>query len=819
MLTSPADAFIARLYSLKEVMKASGVIAEGKIESVNTGRGTAVARIDRNIKGKTTFKQFKMNVGVGQSYFPQVLMKRLKAGAPVVFFYTRKNGSLACLGHSDGIWFQLFGDARAQPEKMWWRFTHIEIHMNRTYAGSTPELIALVQDVVDGKREAPPANPRLPALTRKDLLDGTTTQVASAEPEPEPPEEASRPPERPAPEPESEAIDGIEASDDWQVEDWGNPGHVRAVESLSGRGKLLVLRYGAGEKDKTAASRMLKTDLSAASRLGFEAFNAGSRPVKVAWAFSTLPEWEYFESPPITLWPGQWGYGLGISLADRSFKSAATEWEHRAGIRSRDQIGKVTLLIYDAEAKGSLVLDRVLPDARRLFVRSIPLPSSGGECHGLSWADYDYDGDLDALICCAKGNRLYRNDRGEFVDVTDASGLHGGSRCASWADFDRDGDPDLLFSTPTLWRNNAGRFEDASRLLPRLAARNTEGAGWLDADGDGNADILLTNGQHGINLFLNQGEAGEGFRDVSDEWGLGRTGIGVGNGDFLAVADYDADGFADFLYNLGKGVIAHNEEGERFAPASGPGVEFRTSNDHKIGVTLGDYDTDGDFDLFVPQDGRSRLFRNNNDFTFTDVTEESGDLADVPGKARAAAWGDVNGDGALDLVVSFAGRPARLYISDGKGNFTDQTDGAGLLRFACANAATGLAFADFDGDGDEDLLLNSEGGNSGILVNGSPRANGSMATVRVQLPASEPPGAVIRLLDRDENTAGIRQVGLVQNFSAQGPPGASWRVKPGNYDVSILFTDGEVLQQTVKAERGVTICDIAPRDDLEGPAD
>ena len=819
LLSSSADAFIMRLYSLKEVLAASEVIVEGKIESVLAGRGTAVARISRSIKGETAFKEFKMNVGVGQSYFPQVLMKRLKVGAPVIFFYTKKDGSLACLAHSDGIWFQFFGDARAEPEKMWWRFTHIEIHMNRTYAESTPELITLVQEVVDGKRESPPTNPRLPTLTRKDLLGGEGTQVASAGPAPERPKETRRPAKGPAPEPEPEAIDGIEASDDWQVEDWGNPGHVRSLESLSGRGKLLVLQYGAGEKDKTAVGRVLKIDLSAADRLLFEAFNAGSHPVKVAWAFSTLPEWEYFESPPITLQPGRWGYGLDVSLADNSLKCAASDWQHRSVMRNRDQIGKVTLLVYDAKAKGSLALDRILPDTGQFFVRSIPLPRPGGECRGVSWADYDCDGDLDALICCTKGNRLYRNDGGEFVDVTSASGLSGGSRCASWADLDRDGDPDLLYSTPMLWRNNAGIFENATSLLPAPEARNTEGAGWIDADGDGNADLLLTNGEHGVCLFLNQGRPAGEFKDVSTEWGLGKAGIGAGNGDFLAIADYDADGFADFLYNLGKGVLTHNEEGERFATAAEAGVEFRSSNDHKIGVALADYDNDGDLDLFVPQNERSRLFRNNNDFTFTDVTEESGELADVPGEAQVAAWGDVNGDGALDLVIGFAARPARLYLNDGKARFVDRTEESGLPRFTCAKAATGLAFADFDGDGDEDLLMNSEGTNAGILVNGTPRVNDSRATVRVRLPISEPPGSIVRLLDQDENTVGIRQAGLVQNFSAQGPPEVCWRVKPGHYDLSVLFTDGEVVQQSVKVTRGVFIWDLPPRDDLEGAAD
>ncbi|HJQ21107.1 MAG TPA: VCBS repeat-containing protein [Gemmatimonadaceae bacterium] len=120
------------------------------------------------------------------------------------------------------------------------------------------------------------------------------------------------------------------------------------------------------------------------------------------------------------------------------------------------------------------------------------------------------------------------------------------------------------------------------------------------------------------------------------------------------------------------------------------------------GVAAGDIDGDGLPDLFLASVERpAALYRNRGGFRFEDVTATSG--IDTRGLATlSAAFADVNGDGAMDLVVGTLGGPIKLWLGDGKGHFTDATAASGL---PAGFAATGLTFADVDGDGDLDLYV------------------------------------------------------------------------------------------------------------------
>ncbi len=147
----PTDAFITREYTLQEVLEACTNIVRGTITSVDTKRLRAKVRVDENIKGKTQFKEIKINIAVGQQKFPQQLIQKFRVNAPILIFYARKGPKIESVGHTAETWFQTFADAQSDLSKTWWNFTHIEIYMHRTYAGDTPGLERLVRDTLSGK--------------------------------------------------------------------------------------------------------------------------------------------------------------------------------------------------------------------------------------------------------------------------------------------------------------------------------------------------------------------------------------------------------------------------------------------------------------------------------------------------------------------------------------------------------------------------------------------------------------------------------------------------------------------------------------------
>jgi hypothetical protein len=295
------------------------------------------------------------------------------------------------------------------------------------------------------------------------------------------------------------------------------------------------------------------------------------------------------------------------------------------------------------------------------------------------------------LLPCAAGPVL--------AAWTDASTplLSGSDRsaAAAWGDDDGDGDPDLyvtyLVGQNVLFRNDDGAFADAGRDL--LAVTDSSaGTAWADADNDGDLDLFLaTTGQD--RLFLNGGSG-------AFVAGVGPSTPETSQGLSVAWADYDRDGFVDLyvangalqpktLYrNLGGGVL------EDVTPAlladTGPGR----------GVAWGDYDDDGDQDLYVSNRGApNRIYRNEGDGTFADPLLP---LLEDPGFGYAVDWVDIDNDLDLDLSLVNNG-PNQLFRNEGGGLFTDVTAASGA--WPDSSFGHGSAWADFDADGDVDFYL------------------------------------------------------------------------------------------------------------------
>ena len=302
-----------------------------------------------------------------------------------------------------------------------------------------------------------------------------------------------------------------------------------------------------------------------------------------------------------------------------------------------------------------------------------------------------------------------------FADVTTLSGVTAAHNAEyfttgqAWGDYDRDGCPDLYVTDTlgpnSLWSNECdGTFTlstlNATVALP--AARNG-GAVFADYDNDGWLDLYVT--ADGANTLFHN-EAGAGFTDVSAAAGVDDA----GQGESAAWADYDGDGLLDlFIANYAEpDTLLHNEGGGAFTDVSSL-ISQPGAGKPAFACTFLDYDNDGDPDIYSVND---RLFGNSlwrNDgpgcggWCFTDVSASSGALRPVYGMGIAV--GDYDNDGDLDLYFSSIDEMVLLenQTMQGSPTFLDVTDAAGVN--IPATAGWGTFFFDFDNDGWQDLYL------------------------------------------------------------------------------------------------------------------
>ena len=330
-------------------------------------------------------------------------------------------------------------------------------------------------------------------------------------------------------------------------------------------------------------------------------------------------------------------------------------------------------------------------------------------------ADFDGNGHLDLFIGFnGAANRLYRNERGRLTDVAAELGLADAraTRAAAWGDFDADGDPDLLVGfTPgdgpvlRLYRNDRTRFEDVAASVgidvPAGAVRQPV---WIDMDGDADLDLFVAFRDRPNVLFRND-EAR--FRDVAPALGLADSRKSVGAIWF----DYDEDGDLD-LYVANQDGDAnglYRNDGDRFADvaeAAGLAWGGRTPREPSRGTVrpcVADVDADGRLDIVTANYGPNGLFLNRGAGKFEDASAAWGLTLD--GRHDTCALADFDNDGRVDLFINgtvIGGVSYRDFLFRNTGSrFEDVTPQQVLAH----HASHGALWADFDGDGDQDLAL------------------------------------------------------------------------------------------------------------------
>ncbi len=336
------------------------------------------------------------------------------------------------------------------------------------------------------------------------------------------------------------------------------------------------------------------------------------------------------------------------------------------------------------------------------------LPEISGS--GAALLDYDRDGDLDAYLVqgaalhpedepwfppvgpLPTADRLFRNElqsagqRGplRFTDVTEASGIHatGYGMGVAVGDVDDDGTPDIYVTNHgpnQLWRNSsAGRFEEVSVEAGCADPGWSSSATFVDIDRDGDLDLYVAN-----------------YVRFSDDVDCYATSSRL---DYCGPLSFPA--VSDTLYrNTGDGrfedVTSRSLVGNRPRPG--------------LGVVAADLDADGWPDLCVANDGApNQLWLNQRDGTFRDDALLAGVALNAEGKPEASMGidaGDFDGDGDDDLFMThLMGESNTLYVNDGAGLFTDRSIPLGLASASLGSTAFGTHWVDHDNDGWLDLM-------------------------------------------------------------------------------------------------------------------
>ncbi len=320
-----------------------------------------------------------------------------------------------------------------------------------------------------------------------------------------------------------------------------------------------------------------------------------------------------------------------------------------------------------------------------------------GAGFGAAWADFDNDNDPDLyLVRSREPNRLYRNDGVGFTDIASEMGVDdsGDGSAGIWGDVDGDGDLDLYVTnfgeSNRLYRNDGAGFTDIAATFGVDDSGDGYGAAWADYDRDGDLDLYVAN--FGANRFYQNN--GNGFSERSDSLGIGDIESGIQP----TWGDFDNDGDPDlFLANSGPNRLFRND-GEQFTSVEN--VFSPVDTGPSFGATWGDFDNDGDLDLFIPYFGAAnRFYTNEGNGAFRDRAPEM--MLNHDGRGRGAVWGDFDNDGDLDLYVTNSGQP-NLYYQNEDGRFIEMSDSLGVALNADSR---GVALADYDNDGKLDFYV------------------------------------------------------------------------------------------------------------------
>ncbi len=418
---------------------------------------------------------------------------------------------------------------------------------------------------------------------------------------------------------------------------------------------------------------------------------------------------------------------------------------------------------------------------------------------GVSLDDIDNDGTLELYVAHGRNERgrLFTYNGEQFVELADNNGIEPFDldRAGYFVDVDADGWKDFVSvqteSLEVFMNDQTGYFVEATASTNIYHDRSTFSLAAADYDVDGDIDLFFSHWgsnwrlDEALTQYLWQNDGSGFFTDVTANVAISdeesSAGIAPENSFTPTFADIDSDGYPDMLLvsDFSYSQVLRNDAGQTFTDAT----TLVISDENGMGNAVADYDRDGDLDWFVSSihdgddsdedDTGNRLYRNVDGLgNFEDVTDEAG--------VRDGYWGwgscfaDFDNDGYLDLFHTngmeeygerYLEDPSRLFMSNGDGTFTEQSEAAGILH---TGQGRGIACVDFNNDGKLDIFIANNGTGPTVFENESDNANHYLM-IDLAGTGKNPDAIGARVTVNSASGSQIQEVQLGTWYLSQGP--------------------------------------------------
>ncbi|MEX2607519.1 MAG: VCBS repeat-containing protein [Kiritimatiellia bacterium] len=439
---------------------------------------------------------------------------------------------------------------------------------------------------------------------------------------------------------------------------------------------------------------------------------------------------------------------------------------------------------------------------------------------GVAMFDFNADGKPDIYAASGAGGRLYlQGENLAYIDSTRTSGLEGVKGVSvSAADVNLDGSPDLLIDGKLFLQDEQGVFHRSADLSSD-ADQDVKMAAFVDLNQNGYPDIVVSKIKGGLHAYLNQADKAGPFTDATSKLGLDSLPCGSDQSGFFIPGDWDGNGKASLFFSVKRGLLLVQGADGKYSPRkgvlpydfSGPdGEPTLTGAGSFAPIWMPDSP-----DFVFATNSVGNILSNVKGKAF-DGGKYGNEIVVSTTDCLAAAAEDLNADGRVDIytISRKMGSPNGYYLNRGYGSFMASLryKPAAIPGPAHQQGALGVAIGDMNGDGANDILLGGTDGTLTLLINDTlslrePRESSTaqdkvleqtgIVSVRAEGPKGLT-GARITLVASDGRTVAVRILGSNVVTGCQSPNTVNLAVRePGEYRISIRYSDGHTQEKPI----------------------